>query len=720
MIFENKKFKLTVGECGICESLICKATGEECISEELKLPMFKATQPRPYNNEIKLIYMNKRMSLGSSSVRLEGEDRLIVKFGLFPFEAVIKVDVKDTYMAFTLVDFIANKKSYPAPMDYPPVCEISLLELPTSIAHDYGQWMNVCHTGRTSFAVMATSPAEFIDSECIGNVRILKASCRKGIKLKGASAVLIASETESFLDSVRDLEVDYGLPHGVDSRRSPEINRSAYWVGDINPSNVDRHIALAKMGGFTKMLIYFTAMCKREGYGGGTEYRYLGDYSYDLCDYPNGEADMRLVIDKIRAAGIAPGFHILHTHIGIKSHYVTPEADRRLRLLKKFTLSRPMSETDTTVYVDEIPTDSPIMDERSRVIRVEGEILTYESYTAEPPYAFTGCKRGHFGTTVKAHPAYIPCGVLDISEYTAQSIYLDQDTDFQDEIAESIAKIYDLGFEFFYFDGSEGTSAPFEYHVPNAQYRVYKRMAKEPVYCEGAAKAHFGWHMLSGGNAFDYFPTELLKKKIAEFPMHDAALMQKDFTRVNFGWWELIPDSHVDVFEYGTSKAAAFDCPSTLVVTFEGFESNARSRDILEMFRRWEDVRIRNWLTPEQKAMLKDAESEYTLLINRDGEYELTPYFEAEVSEKYDGVRAFVFERGGLSYAVIWDDLGESTLRISDIGALSYTREVETEDVPYTVSNKTVSLPVSERRYLAARCSLGELISALKSARIER
>ncbi len=719
-VFENKKFKLTLTEDGICESLISLESGEECISGELKLPVFKATQLRPYNNEIKLIYTNKRTSFGASRIRLDGEDRLIVKFGLFPFEAVIKLDVKDSYMSFTLLDFIADKKSYPRPMDYPPVYELSLLELPTSASFDYGQWMNVCHTGKTSFAVMATSPAEFIDSEVMGGVRILKASCRKGIKLKGASCVLIASNTDTFLDSVRDFEVDFGLPHGVDSRRSPEINRSAYWVGDLDPKTVDRHIELAKLGGFTKMLIYYTSMCKKDGYSSGVEYRYLGDYSYDPETYPRGEEDLRLVIDKVKAAGIDPGFHILHTHIGIKSHYVTPEADRRLHLLKKFTLSRPLSETDTTVYVDEKPTDSPTMDERSRILRVEGEIISYESYTEEPPYAFVGCKRGHFGTTVKAHPAFIPCGVLDLSEYAGQSIYLDQETDFQEEIAESIARIYDFGFKFFYFDGSEGTNAPYEYHIPNAQYRVYKKMATEPIYCEGAAKAHFGWHMLSGGNAFDYFPTEVLKEKLQEFAMHDAVLMQKDFTRVNFGWWELVPDSRVDIFEYCTSKAAAFNCPSTLIVTFEAFDANKRSRDIFEMFRRWEDVRVRDLLTDEDKEKLKDAKSEYTLLINKDGEYELTPYFEAEVSEGYSGVRAFVFERAGLSYAVIWDDLGESSLTLKLDSAVSYTKEVDTEPIAYKNEGGKLTLPVSDRAYLAANCTLNELRAALKSANVNR
>jgi hypothetical protein len=52
-------------------------------------------------------------------------------------------------------------------------------------------------------------------------------------------------------------------------------------------------------------------------------------------------------------------------------------------------------------------------------------------------------------------------------------------------------------------DGSEGTGAPFEYHVPNAQWRVYRRLSPPPLFTEGAAKAHFSWHFQAGGNAFE-------------------------------------------------------------------------------------------------------------------------------------------------------------------------------------------------------------------------
>lgn len=70
------------------------------------------------------------------------------------------------------------------------------------------------------------------------------------------------------------------------------------------------------------MLIYYPAI-----FEGGYGYGRCGDYDYRK-EYPNGAADVKKMLDKIKAAGITPGIHFLQTHIGRQSRYVTPVADR--------------------------------------------------------------------------------------------------------------------------------------------------------------------------------------------------------------------------------------------------------------------------------------------------------------------------------------------------------------------------------------------------------
>ena len=270
------------------------------------------------------------------------------------------------------------------------------------------------------------------------------------------------------------------------------------------------------------------------------------------------------------------------------------------------------------------------------------------------------------GTVRAAHEEGLIGGTLWICEYGAGDIYIKQDSDLQDIVAGKVAELWKTGFGFIYFDGSEGTHPPYGYHVPNAQYRMWKKLVPQPILGEGAAKAHFGWHMLSGANAFDVFSPEEFKAKIDEYPAAEAPLMKRDFSRVNFGWWCFWGvETQADQYEYSTSRAAAWDCPATVQGDIRLFGQNPRLYDVLEVLRRWEEVRATNWLTKEQKAMLQDLKQEHILLINEQKEFELVPYYQIEGAASGDEfVSAFHFTRNGENYVVYWHHNADGTLRL--------------------------------------------------------
>ena len=145
------------------------------------------------------------------------------------------------------------------------------------------------------------------------------------------------------------------------------------------PDNVDRYIEYAKAAGFTMMLMYHTCFYKGSC-------NYCGDYEWN-DHYPNGADTLRPMLEKIKKAGITPGFHFLHPHIGIKSQYVTPVADHRLHLTRYFTLAKPLSETDDTIYVEQNPAGCPMYynekNDTTRILKFGGELITYESYSTE-------------------------------------------------------------------------------------------------------------------------------------------------------------------------------------------------------------------------------------------------------------------------------------------------------------------------------------------------
>lgn len=718
---ENPRFKLILGADCAVKSLVVKQTGEECVVSGEGITLFSVTQDRPFNNEIKLIYPNTRTTFQANRVRRDG-DKLIVGFEITPYEAVVAVKEAPDYISFTLADWIVDPDDYGSYLRIspPPASEFRVVQLPVKNRKNFGQWLNVSWDDAAAVAVVGAMPQARIDHERRNGYRILSADAVRGIKLRGTCAALVAAPAASFLDCMDSVEKDYKLPLGVQSRRSAAINSSIYWSSDVRPSTVDEHIKYAKMGGFRMMLIYYPAIVKGSGGSGG--YDGIGEYAF-RDDYPNGPADLAKMLAKIKEAGITPGLHVLHTFIGFKSPYVTPVADHRLNLTRRFTLAKPLGAADTTVHVEENPEDSVMCDD-CRILQFGGELVSYEGYTTERPYRFTGCKRGAHKTNVTAHPLGQIGGLLDVCEFGAQSVYIDQNSDLQDEIADKIARIYNAGFCFVYFDGSEGVNVPQGFHVPNAQYRVWKKFHPEPLFTEGAAKAHFSWHHLSGANAFDVFSPESFKEKIREFPAAEAPLMRQDFSRLNFGWWGFwTPNepttklgTQPDMFEYGTSRAAAWDCPVTLQTSLAKFRKHPRMGDIFEVMRRWEDVRAKKWLTPAQKEELKNLDQEHILLVNEKKAYELVPY--SEIPNVAGGtVRAFLFDRNGSRYVVYWHVSGSGQLALPlASGDFELVNELGGEKTAVACEGGESLLPADSRRYLKTSLSRDAVRKAFADA----
>ncbi len=665
VIIENARLKLTIGSNARAKSLVVKATGDEMLDLTEDIPAFSVVQDRPFNNEVKLLLANKRTEFRADRIRREG-NFLYVGFEFVSYEAKIAVTERPGYILFEIVDFpLGPKGANGLDMTYPPVDVMRILNLPVRDREHFGDWLNVCWDADSAVSLFAAEPYTWIDNVRRNGFRLMTAEAHRDLNLYGATAVLIASATPAFLDCMDVAERELGLPRGVESRRDKFASASSYWTCDISPENVDKHIALAKKGGFRNMLIYHTAVCDHGG-----DYIGIADYEPNK-KFTKGYASIREMLAKIKAAGISPGLHVLQTFIGFNKHYISPVADPRLNLKSYFTLLKPLSADETgDVYVQENPVLSPTND-ASRILYFGGELMHYEGFTVNCPYKFTGVTRGYKKTTVTAHRAGQIGGILDVCEFGARSCYINQRTDLQDEIAEKIAKIWDCGFEFMYNDGSEGVNVPHGIHVANAQYRVWKQLGSKPRFVAGAARSHFGWHHQAGGNAFDVFPPEKFKDMIVRWPLYEAPIMAQDFTRIDFGWWAVVLPSEKtigtqpDMWEFGTSKAAAWNCPATVQMNIVTLEKHPRGADLLEVMRRWEDVRERHWLTEEQRDALKDPKREFHLYKNESGEYELCEIKMLPAYPKAPQLRGFVFERCGRRVIAYWHTCGSGRISVA-------------------------------------------------------
>jgi hypothetical protein len=175
------------------------------------------------------------------------------------------------------------------------------------------------------------------------------------------------------------------------------------------------------------------------------------------------------------------------------------------------------------------------------------------------------------------------------------------------------------------------------------------------------------------------------------------------------------------MLEFVTSRAAAWDCPISIHANLYTFDAHPRTADNLEVFRRWEEVRVQNWLTEEQKKMLQNLQQEHILLVNEKNNFELVPY--EHITEAANGskeLRAFIFERQNNLYVTYWHISGSKKLVLPlNASDIKLYKNLGQEENLVTGQGNSVTVPLGNRLYLkASNVSKEELIDAFAEATI--
>ena len=713
VVIENAEMRLILSSKAKAISLLHKTTGQECLDTTAeKSAVFAITEYRPYDNERFLIYPAKTTSHAANSVKREGNN-LIVGFDHLSYTATIELNITDHYIGFKLKDLKYDIEKFgikrPTEID-----EFTLLQLPIKKRDRFGEWLNVSWDNNVAVNILATDPHAKIDAIERPNYHLMSAGMETEVKLMDVGAALITTSTNNLLNCIDQLERDYKLPLGVESRRNPDYPRSYYELRNVTTQNIDRHIVYAKEGGFNIMVIYYTDFATS-----------MGHFVWNEKTFPNKMADLQEITRKIKDAGMISGFHIHYNKAAKNDPYVSPIPDSRLNLPKLFTLSDSIDATTTTIVVEENPRGCPMEDGR-RFLKLGNELVSYTNYTTTRPYTFSGCKRGELNSTIKSVEKGYKFGLLDVDTWPL-FIRFDQRTSIQDEVGKRIGDIYSqAGFQFVYFDGAEDINPPYWYNTSKAQLDVYKHLNPKPLFSEGAMKSHFGWHIITRGNAFDLFPPKYIRDATIKYPIPAAKYMADNFTSINFGWNDyLAPDSlsdgmQPDMYEYICSRATAWNCPIALMGKLDQLDSHPRTSDNLEVMKTWEEARVAGFFTDKHREELKQLEQEHILLKNESNEYELIPYSKVEnIANNSPHVQAFIFSRDNKTWVVYWHAKGEAQLEIP----VSNNR-LQLFDKPGKLNsfkkiNKTNCLiPVDNRRYMVFDMTKSEVLTVLAQSRL--
>ena len=710
IVIENIEFQLIIGSDARAVSLLHKPTGQECLQKGIRIPVFALTQYRPYDNEIFLTYPAKSKTFYADTVYRAGND-LVVGFEQEAHKATIGLTINDDYIGFTLksMDYDISRVGIKRKTE---IDEFTLLQLPIRDRENFGEWLNVCWDKDVAVNILATDTYAKIDASSNNGYHLMQAGMETTVKLMGVGAALIVTRKDKLLDRIDRLERDYKLPLGVQSRRSREYKYSYYELRDATPQNIDENIAFAKLGGFRMMVISYFDFATS-----------MGHFPWN-DKYPNGMDDLQTVTRKITEAGMIPGFHIHYNKAMRNDSYVSPVPDSRLNLVRIFTLSEAINANSTVIPIEENPENCTLENDR-RFLKIGNELVTYEQYTTTPPYQFSGCKRGALSTKISEFEKGFKFGLLDVDTWPI-FVRFDQYTSIQQEVAERLGKICsDAGFRFIYFDGAEDVNLPYWYTVSKSQQTVYNCLKPSPLLSEGAIKSHFGWHILSRGNAFDVFLPEDFKQAIGKYQASEAKYIAKDFTSINFGWIGYkAPDSTTigmqpDMFEYVCSRGAAWDCPISMLGMLPQLKAHPRTSDNLEVIRRWEEARIINFFSPEQKKAMQNLKQEHILLVNNKGGFEWHPYQQIKaVAKGNSNVRAFIFERSGKINVVYWHTSGKGKLKLKVNSTNVHLFKELGNEIPVEKDNEGITIPLGDRLYLEFDLPREAVITIFNNAKV--
>lgn len=716
IVIENAEMRLILNENGYAESLLHKATSQECLDVGENTPVFAVKQNGRLPGPEMLVNPYKPQFLTAEKLQREG-DKLLITFEKLPqYVVTLHLTITDSYIGFT-VESIEYRGAPPPPrMD--PLDELIFLRLPVRERDHFGEWLNVMHDKEVAVNVLGTDQYCKIDNEKRSGYRILEASAVEEVKTYEVGAALIVTEAKHLLDRIEQVEKDFHLPPGVKNRRREENKYSYYWPTDITPDNVDQHIKYALAGGFKFLMISCNSFA-------------LPTSSTWRPAYSNGIQDLKGVVDKINNAGIIAGVHTFFNKAAKSDSYVTGNPDHRLGIRKIFTVAEPITESSDIITVEENPRGCT-MQEGRRILKMGEELISYQDYTTQRPFQFTGCQRGYLQTKVYARGKGFKFGLLDVDTWT-KWVRFDQQTSIQKEVAERIGEIYNqAGFQFIYLDGAEDVNPPFWYNISNAQKVVIDQLKPPPIFTESVVRTHFSWHIVDRANAFDlqqYRHAKELKKAIRNYPMREAVMLKDDFSKGDFGWITNYPPGYLhndtigiqpDMIEFSTSRAAGWDTGTSLWTELSWSDSHPRSKDILEVFGRWETVREENWLTEEQKAELRDPYQEHILLINENKEFELRPYFHI-LQLPTNEIRAFHFHHKDKIYVVYWNTIGEGRFSLPiKKGDIRLFDSLDGKPLKIEIQDGKVILPAGGRRYLeCTNLSESQVIEAFRGLRIE-
>lgn len=603
IVFETDHLRYVAGTDGMLREFTDISSGKNYLDTSGRTPFLA-------------IQKNDRW-IGSTAVEL-AHGFLYVTFGDSGVWARIHPRAFSSYLTFELSS--VNDHSITA---------LRLAYLPLTIKEWVSSSITSCRNAEFGACIIPLN-IETVSSPSASPKTLLQGWCEQSVRLEGAKIAVAGCPTGKLLDTIELIEKENGLPHptldGVWAKKSREVMKS-YLFTDLSEDIADSMIDYAKTGGFGYITIYTGVWNKTHG-----------SYLVNETAFPHGAAGLKATTDKIHAAGLRVGMHVLDAVISKDDPLVKNPSDPgflkypNLRRILAADIGSADVFIPTTVSPEGLLSKADKSRYHGRDLLIDNEIITYDDIKTDPPYGFAGCVRGARESRPAAHKkdAFID----NFAEFI--DFYLpDLQSSLYDRVAQGEASaLDDYGFDYIYPDGTGENigyypRSPQWYYMNLLTSRLYNNTKREVMWGHGPI-SNYSWHVYARGNTVDYASTGIIQH-FNHTSLANSRYSIADMQPFEFGWFGYFTRSlegeatRPREMEYAWSKALAYGAAMSLETNKAALDANGRTREIFAMIKNWEDLKLSDYFPEPVMEKMREPGKEFTLDKDNSGKWAAFP-----------------------------------------------------------------------------------------------
>ncbi|MBO0916525.1 Ig domain-containing protein [Streptomyces laculatispora] len=402
-------------------------------------------------------------------------------------------------------------------------------------------------------------------------------------------------------------DLPYPTIDGQWQKSAQRTSQSHFWVHDLNTGNVTDASLYAGQAGVKN--IYAIS--------GNGPWVSQGHFQFN-SSFGGSDAAAAQLVATAAKNGVNVGVHTLSDFIDPSDPYVSAPADPRLATGGSVALTRPVSPSDTTIYVNGSGAFASGVD--GKRIRIGDEIIVYGSVTQAggTEWAVGGLSRAQWGSSAQSHPAGSAVTRLLQNGYGGAIGGLP----IIDEVATRLATAYNTtGIEATSYDGLEsaGYTGWGGYGFARLVNGVYRQLdSHDGFVTECSNLSSNTWDAQSRASWGEIGPTD-----------YAQILRSNTFYRANYlpgmmGQQALSGDTSLLTIESTLARAASQNAGVNFETSVSSLANGKNTAPVLEAINTWEAARNSGAFTPAQREELRDASKRWHLsVVTRDQKWSL-------------------------------------------------------------------------------------------------